>query len=97
MYNVENKFSEILEHFCKVNGLNMENIIEFIKKKENRYLLILIVKKYGDINDEKIREVLGIKDRSLNIMLKKAEEKILINKEFRKKYFKLDEVINKII
>lgn len=97
MYSIEDRLSNVLEYFCKVNGLNMDSLMSFIKKKENRYLLLLIVKKYGNINDERFKELLGVKDRSINSSLKRAEEKILISKNFREKYFKIDGVINKII
>jgi len=97
MYNIEDRLSNIIEYFCKVNGLNKDSLIAFIKKRENRYLLLLILKKYGNINDERVKELLGIKDRSINNNLKRAEEKILISKNFREKYFQIDGIINKII
>lgn len=97
MYSIEDNFTNVIEYFCKLNGLNVESLIEFLKKKENKYLLLLIIKKYGDINDKRIKEVLRINGRGINSTLRRAEEKVLISKSFRDKYFKLEDVIKKII
>ena len=38
-----------------------------------------------------------ISDKSINYNINKAQEKLLVNKEFREMYFKIEEGLNKII
>lgn len=97
MREMEDKFLNIIQYFCKLNGLNVKNLIDFIGKAENKYLLLLIINRYGNINDKRVNEILRVKDRTINLNLRKAEEKILISRNFRKRYFELEDEINKII
>lgn len=52
------------------------------------------MKKFRCLNGNIIQENLGIlNSRMLNYKIKKAEEKILINKNFREEYFELEDKI----
>lgn len=52
------------------------------------------MKKFRCLNGDIIQENLGIlNSRMLNYKIKKAEEKILINKNFREEYFELEDKI----
>ena len=78
------------------NDISDENIIQLLKDKESKYLLLLLLKKYKCINKEKIMEVFKYKSsRSINYNIKKAEQKFLVNKSFREKYFEIEESLLK--
>lgn len=69
-----------------------------LKNKENKYMLLLLLKNYKCLDKDKVKEVLEIiSDKSINYNLNKAEEKLLINKAFREMYFELEEKLNEII
>lgn len=69
------------------------DICVILNKKENIYLIILLMKNFKRLNDDNVKKELGISNRMLTYRLKKAEEKILINKDFREDYFLLEEKI----
>lgn len=69
-----------------------------LDNKEVKYLLLLLLKQFNCLDKERLKKQLDIKNsRSIEINLRKAEEKLLINKEFRQKYFYLEEKIEKKI
>lgn len=71
---------------------NNKEKIELFKDREYRYLLLLLVKKYNCYNEEEIKNILNVKTkRSVLNNVKKAEERLLINREFREKYFEMEE------
>ena len=74
---------------CKYYDLKYEEINEFWKKRENSYLVTLLMKNFKCLNNNELRKSLGISNNKVKI----AEEKILINKRFREEYFELEEKI----
>lgn len=63
-------------------------------KRENSYLVTLLMKNFKCLNNNELRKSLGISNnKSLYNKVKIAEEKILINKRFREEYFELEEKI----
>lgn len=93
-----NKIEIIIMITCKYYGLTYEEINKFLKKKENSYLIVLLMKNFKCLNSIDVRKVLGISNnKSLVNKIKMAEEKILINKNFREEYFELEERIEKKI
>ncbi|WP_238885736.1 hypothetical protein [Clostridium sp. YIM B02551] len=88
---------DLLEFVLGVNGMSLEDMVDFLRKKENLYMLILIMKDYHFLHDKRVKEILGEHNKNINSTLKKAEEKILINSSFRERYFRIDEKIKKII
>lgn len=88
------KYYNIISIMCQYYGIDTEKLGELIKKRDNLYLTILLMKNFKCLREEKIKENLGIiNNRTLYYRLKKAEEKILINKDFRDEYFELEEKI----
>ncbi|MEN8078855.1 hypothetical protein ABFP60_17950 [Clostridioides difficile] len=88
------KYYNIISIVCKYYGIDNEELEQLIKKKDNVYLTILLMKNFKCLREEKVKENLGIiNNRALSYRLKKAEEKILINKDFRDEYFELEEKI----
>lgn len=94
--NSGDKYLKILKLVAYYNDISDENIIQLLKDKESKYLLLLLLKKYKCINKEKIMEVFKYKSsRSINYNIKKAEQKFLVNKSFREKYFEIEESLLK--
>ena len=79
-------------------GIETKEMSENLKKKENRYIFLLLLKNYKCLQKDKVKEILNIiNDKSIKYNMDKAQEKFLINKEFREMYFEIQEGINKII
>lgn len=90
------KYMKILDSLCKYYGINEEEFIELLKSREDKYLILLILKNNKCLELENIKKIFKIKtDKSINNNLRLAEEKLLINKNFREKYFELEENIEK--
>lgn len=79
-------------------GIEVKEMNEKLRKKENKYIFLLLLKNYKCLQKDKIKEVLDIiSDKSIKYNMDKAEEKFLVNKEFREMYFEIQEGLNKII
>jgi len=79
-------------------GIEVKEINEILKKKENKYIFLLLLKNYRCLQKDKVKEILNIiNDKSIKYNMDKAEEKFLINKEFREMYCEIEDDINKII
>ncbi|MBE6054350.1 MAG: hypothetical protein E7212_10670 [Clostridium sartagoforme] len=79
-------------------GIELKEIKDNLKKKENRYIFLLLLKNYRCLQKDKVKEVLDIiSDKSIKYNMDKAQEKFLVNKEFREMYLEIEEGINKII
>lgn len=79
-------------------GIEVKEINDKLKKKENRYIFLLLLKNYKCLQKDKVKEVLNIiSDKSIKYNMDKAQEKFLINKEFREMYFEIQDGINRII
>ena len=92
--NKINKYENIIMILCQYYEVNYEEFNKLLKKREKSYLTVLLMKKFGCLNSEGLKEKLGIiSNRSLHYKIKIAEEKILINKKFRDEYFELEEKI----
>jgi phage antirepressor YoqD-like protein len=90
------KYSSILKNICNYYGISEEKFIEFLKNRDNKYILLLILKNNRCLEIDKIKEIFKLKtSRSINSNLRLAEEKLLVNKFFREKYFELENNIEK--
>jgi hypothetical protein len=88
------KYVSILNSICNYYGINEEKFIELLKDRDNKYILLLILKNNRCLEIDRIKEVLNLRtSRSINNNLKLAEEKLLINSYFREKYFELENSI----
>ena len=76
------KYLKILRVIALYNNIKKdEDFIRLLKDKENKYLLLLLLKKNKCMNEEKIMQIFNYKSKkSINYNVKKAEEKFLINK-----------------
>lgn len=85
------KYASILNAICSYYGIEENKFIELLKKRDNKYILLLILKNNNCLEIEKIKEIFKLKtSKSINSNLKLAEEKLLINKFFRETYFELE-------
>lgn len=89
-----NKYEIIILILSSYYGISYEEFKNRLKKKENLYLTLLLMKKFKCLNAKIMQDNLGtLNNRMLHYRIKKAEEKILINKRFRDEYFELEDKI----
>lgn len=92
------KVTIVINVLASYLGIEIKEIDEILKKKENKYMFLLLLKNYKCLQKDKVKEILNIiNDKSIKYNIDKAEEKFLVNKEFREMYFEIQEGINKII
>lgn len=90
------KYVSILNNICNYYGIGEEKFIELLKERDNRYILLLLLKNNNCLEPEKIKEIFKLKtSKSINNNLRLAEEKLLVNRIFREKYFELEDNIEK--
>ncbi|MBU5590297.1 ribose-5-phosphate isomerase [Clostridium sp. MSJ-4] len=83
---------------CEYKNIEEEDLIKLLQDKECKYLLFLLLKKHRCTDKTTLAEMLPVKSkRSIDYNFKRAEEKLYINKEFREKYFEIEDIIKKII
>lgn len=88
----EDRYISILKILCSYYGLMEKDIFDLLKQRENKYLLLLLMKKYRCMDDKRIMDLFNLKSkRTLTINIKKAEEKFFVNRLFREKYFEIEE------
>ena|SRR5471030_1559383 len=85
------KYAKILNNICDYYGINEEKFIELLKNRDNKYILLLILKNNHCLEVNEIKEIFKLKtSKSINNSLRLAEEKLLANRFFREKYFELE-------
>ncbi|AWK50652.1 hypothetical protein DIC82_06305 [Clostridium beijerinckii] len=90
------KYVKILENICKYYGIDEDGFIELLKNRDNKYILLLILKNNHCLEVDKIKEIFNVKtSKSISSSLRLAEEKLLVNRFFRQKYFELENNIEK--
>lgn len=90
LYNV------VISVLCKYYDFTEDEVELLLKDRERRYLLVLFLNEYRCLNKEKLIEELKFKStRSIDCTLRRAEEKLLISKEFRTSYLYIDKKIQK--
>lgn len=92
------KYIKILKTICSYYGIEEKDFIELIKNRDNKYILLLILKNNNCLDKENVKEILRLKNsRSINNSLRLAEEKLLMNRIFRQRYFELENNIDKMM
>ena len=90
----EDRYERIISVLCEIKGIKREELLKLLKDKECKYLMFLLLKKYGCVNSEKLKIDFSIQSKkSIDSTCKKAEELFLINRQFRESYFRLQEII----
>ncbi len=94
----EELYLEILDFLCAYRGITRKELLDILKDKEMKYLLFLILKKYKCTHSETIIKLLSLKSKSsVGVSFRKAEERFFINRDFREKYFRIEEEIEEVI
>ena len=90
------KYVKILNNVCNYYGIDEDKFIELLKNRDNKYILLLILKNNHCLEIDEIKDIFKLKTaKSINNSLRLAEEKLLINRFFREKYFELENNIEK--
>ena len=94
---LENKrYVRVIERLMSYYNISEQEFQTMLSDREYRYMLLLLLKENNCININKLKKLLNLRTRTSIINnLNKAEEKLLINKEFRECYFELDNIIKK--
>ena len=90
--SLEDRYLKILHVLCTYYGMSTDDLIKLLEERDNKYLLLLLLKKYKCMGQEKVKEVFNVKNkRTITNNVRRAEEKLLINRDFRKKFFEMEE------
>lgn len=90
------KYVNILNNIANYYGVNEDKFIELLKNRDNKYILLLILKNNHCLEIDEIKEIFKVKtSKSINSSLRLAEEKLLVNSFFREKYFELENTLEK--
>lgn len=95
---MSSKHDKIIEILCKYMNISKDEMFKILKDKECRYILFLLLKKYRCLDIDVINNYFpNYSKKSLNYNYKKAEEKLFINREFRRMYFEIEDDIEKTL
>ncbi|NEZ50403.1 hypothetical protein [Clostridium massiliodielmoense] len=95
MYN-SNRYENVISAICKIKGIRKGELYKILKDKECKYLLFLLLNKNKCIDIDSINRDFSINSkRAVNNNIRKAQEKLLINREFREIYFSLQDELDK--
>ena len=90
------KYVKILNNICNYYGINEDEFIKLLKNRDNKYILLLILKNNHCLEIDEIKDIFKVKtSKSISSSLRLAEEKLLVNRYFREKYFELENNIEK--
>lgn len=92
------QYEIILKIICDFFSIERTEIKNALKRKETRYMLLLLLKNFSCCDFKIIKDELSINSVLLiRNNLKKAQEKLFVNRDFRERYFRLEEMTRKII
>lgn len=90
------KYKIIILTLCKYYGMEYEEIDFLLKDKEKRLIFLLLIKNFKCLSGNRTFDVIKcVNEKNIKGSLKKAEEKVLINKQFREDYFEIEEKIKR--
>lgn len=93
---IKRRYERIIELMCEYKGINKRDLYKLLKDKNCKYMLFLILKKYGGGYEYIKNDIPECNKRIINYNCKRAEKMFLINKEFRDMYFEIEDEIEKI-
>ncbi|MCT8975786.1 ribose-5-phosphate isomerase [Clostridium sp. CX1] len=93
----EERYEKIINLLCEYKGVKREELLEILKDQNCKYLFFLLIKRYGcdDMGILK-RDFPSVNKNKINNNLKKAEEKLLLNRKIRDMYFEAEDLIEKV-
>lgn len=95
---MEENYKNIINMILRYFSINSIKVLNEKSHKEELYILLLTLNNYGVFCDKKFMnndEITSLKNIKKNLV--KAEEKLLINREFRRKYFEFKSRIEDIM
>lgn len=93
----EDKYERIIEILCQYKGISREELYSILKDGECRYVLFLLLKKYDCVDMDILSRDFSINSlRKINYNVRKAEEKLLLNKKVRDMYFEAENILEDV-
>ena len=90
------KYNIIILNLCKYYGIEFNELDLLLRDREKRLIFLLLIKNFRCLDVNKTIDMTRyINEKNIKVNLKKAEEKVLINKQFREDYFEIEEKIKK--
>lgn len=90
----EEQYERIINLLCRYLSITREELYRILKDKECRYVFFLLLKKYDCMNIDVLNRDFSLGSlRRVNYNIKKAEEKLLLNKKIREMYFEAENII----
>ena len=90
----EEQYERIINLLCRYMSITREELYRILKDKECRYVFFLLLKKYDCMNIDVLNRDFSLGSlRRINYNVKKAEEKLLLNKKIREMYFEAENII----
>ena len=94
----EDRYIKIIKFICEYKNINQEEMLKILKDKECSYFLLLLLEKFKCADTQRLlQDFTTVSKKVIEKNMKKAEEKFYINREFRERYFLMEELIKKII
>lgn len=95
---VSSKYDKIVEMLCSYMKISKDEMFKILKDKECRYILFLLLKKYRCLDIDVINNYFpNYSKKALNYNYKKAREKFFINRDFRERFFEIEDDIEKTL
>ncbi|MDO5517209.1 MAG: hypothetical protein Q4F66_06605 [Clostridium sp.] len=89
-------YNEIIEYMCLYYDITPDEMIRLLKKKEYKYMLLLLLKKHDCVNIDILKKRFELKEgKIIKNNIRYAEEMLLFNAFFREKYFNMENYIEK--
>lgn len=94
MSELGQNYLKLLELTRECFGINKDDVY---KSDDIKYTIILILEKYYPICGEKFWEEFLIKKEETSFYYNKARERLILDREFREKYFILREQVERYL
>ncbi|EDK35701.1 hypothetical protein [Clostridium kluyveri] len=92
----EKVYCKIIDILCEYKGLHKQDLLQILKDRSCKHLYFLLIKKYKCCDLELIQKDFPLLNKNnIKNNIKKAEEKLLLNKHIREMYFEAEEILNK--
>ncbi|WP_333859660.1 ribose-5-phosphate isomerase [Clostridium sp.] len=95
--NKEKVYYRIINILCEYKGLDKEDLFQILKDRSCKHLYFLLIKKYKCCDLDLIKKDFPLLNKdNIRSNVRKAEEKLLLNKHIREMYFEAEEILNKV-
>jgi len=94
MSELNRNYLRLLDMTCSCFGINKDDVY---KNEDIKYTIILILEKYYYFRDMRFWEEFLIKKEETSTYYNKARERLILDREFREKYFMLREQVERYL